>query len=104
MSTVPDKKTSKSRTKRRYKKWAYEKKKKLLKRAKLVPCPQCKEMKLSHTVCATCGAYGSVKEVAKKEEVKNPKSEKVKASPIKKKSAAKKEDKKEAAPKKKAEK
>jgi len=71
MSTVPDKKTSKSRTKRRYAKWAYEKKKKLLERTKLVPCAQCKDPKLAHTVCATCGAYGSVKDLSKKNATKN---------------------------------
>ncbi|MDD4351589.1 MAG: 50S ribosomal protein L32 [Candidatus Gracilibacteria bacterium] len=67
MSTVPDKKVSKSRTKRRYKKWAYEKKKKLLNRVNLVKCPQCGEKKLSHTICQECGAYNKVKKAVSAE-------------------------------------
>ncbi len=118
MSTVPDKKTSKARSKRRYKKWAYEKKQKMLKRTSLVTCPQCKEMKRSHTICPECGAYGKVKETTKKAEVKQElgkkDSSKAKKSPVDKETKTKqaekkpdskklpKEVKKESKPKKKA--
>ena len=88
MSVVPVQKTSRARTRRRHSKWAHEQKRKLLKRTNLVPCPQCQEMKLSHSFCSECGAYGSVKEDLKKAPVKKaePKTAKVEKKVTKKKS------------------
>jgi len=28
-----------------------------VKQAKMVPCPQCGNLRLAHTVCPTCGTY-----------------------------------------------
>ena len=47
---VPKGKMSRSRTRSRRSQWKAVK-------ANLVPCPQCREPKLQHTACSTCGTY-----------------------------------------------
>lgn len=83
MSVVPVQKTSRSRTRRRHSKWAHEQKRKLMKRTKLVPCPQCHELKLAHSFCPECGAYGSVKEEIAKTPTKKTEQKTVSKKPAK---------------------
>jgi large subunit ribosomal protein L32 len=47
---LPKKRHSKARGKRRRTHWK-------LFPANLIPCPQCKQLKLVHRVCAVCGYY-----------------------------------------------
>ena len=47
---LPKKRHSKARGRRRRTHWK-------LTSANLVPCPQCKQPKLSHRVCKVCGFY-----------------------------------------------
>lgn len=54
---VPKKKVSVGRSSRRYKTYVKKQHKKILDNLALVDCPQCKEKKLAHTVCKTCGTY-----------------------------------------------
>lgn len=54
---VPKKKVSKSCSSKRYKTYVKKQQKKILDKIVLVDCPQCKEKKLAHTVCKTCGTY-----------------------------------------------
>ncbi len=43
-----------------------------IKKANLIPCPQCKQLKLSHRVCLVCGYYDGrqVMEIKVKEKKK----------------------------------
>ena len=50
MGALPKRKISKGRRDRRRSHLA-------LKRANLVPCPQCHELRLPHHVCPSCGSY-----------------------------------------------
>lgn len=54
---VPKKKTSKARSSRRYKTYVKKQQKKILDNLVLTECPQCKEKKVAHQVCQTCGTY-----------------------------------------------
>jgi large subunit ribosomal protein L32 len=53
---LPKRKTSKSQRDRRRSHMA-------VKTTKLVPCPQCHELRLPHTVCPACGSYKGVEVV-----------------------------------------
>jgi large subunit ribosomal protein L32 len=64
MGALPKRKISKGRRDRRRSHQA-------LKRANLVACPQCHELRLPHHVCPSCGSYKGVEVVA----VKAPKKE-----------------------------
>ena len=54
---VPKKKTSRGCSSRRYKTYVKKQQKKILDNLVLVDCPQCKEKKIAHQVCKTCGTY-----------------------------------------------
>ena len=54
---VPKKKTSQSRSSRRYSKFQSLTQKKLGDLVKLVKCPDCGAQKLMHHVCPECGKY-----------------------------------------------
>ncbi len=54
---VPKQKQSKARSKKRYGAFATDAKKKIVKRVQLTVCPKCKEKKMTHHVCPTCGTY-----------------------------------------------
>jgi large subunit ribosomal protein L32 len=56
MGALPKRKISKGRRDRRRSHLA-------LKRVKLVPCPQCRELRLPHHVCPSCGNYKGVQVV-----------------------------------------
>ncbi|HZE34600.1 MAG TPA: 50S ribosomal protein L32 [Actinoallomurus sp.] len=47
---VPKRKKSRSNTRHRRSQWKTQ-------AATLVRCPQCRDQKLPHTACATCGTY-----------------------------------------------
>lgn len=47
---LPKKRHSKARGRRRRTHWK-------IAGANLVPCPQCKQLKLPHRVCPSCGTY-----------------------------------------------
>ncbi len=61
---VQKSKTSKQRTNTRFANWKIE-------APNLVECPQCKELKLPHRVCAKCGYYDGVLVVDKQKKEKN---------------------------------
>lgn len=48
---VPKRRMSRSNTRSRRAQWKAQ-------APKLVACPHCREMKLPHTACPTCGMYG----------------------------------------------
>ena len=50
MGALPKRRISKARGRRRRSHLA-------LKTARLVPCPQCHELRLPHHVCPSCGSY-----------------------------------------------
>ncbi len=54
---VPKRKTSKSRTSRRYRKFAFEAVKKLKNRVNLTTCSECGAKRLTHHACPECGKY-----------------------------------------------
>ena len=62
---LPKKRHSKARGRRRRTHWK-------VKVANLIPCPQCKEPKVSHRVCPVCGYYNGtqVLEIKVKEKKK----------------------------------
>jgi large subunit ribosomal protein L32 len=62
---LPKKRHSKARGRRRRTHWK-------LAKTNLIPCPQCKQSKLSHQVCSVCGYYNGrqVIEVKAKEKKK----------------------------------
>ena len=64
---LPKKRHSKARGRRRRTHWK-------LKQTNLIPCPQCKQLKLAHQVCKICGFYKgkSVIEIKVKEKKKKP--------------------------------
>jgi large subunit ribosomal protein L32 len=47
---LPKKRHSKARGRRRRTHWK-------LQQANLIPCPQCKQLKLPHRICQACGYY-----------------------------------------------
>jgi large subunit ribosomal protein L32 len=47
---LPKKRHSKARGRRRRTHWK-------LAKTNLIPCPQCKQLKLPHKVCMVCGTY-----------------------------------------------
>ena len=54
---TPKKKQAKSQSSRRYKAFQNRARKRLINSVQLSTCPKCKEAKLQHTVCPTCGEY-----------------------------------------------
>lgn len=54
---VPKKKTSKTKTGMRYGSFARSVRKRLTATVNLVDCPNCKEKRLSHHACPSCGKY-----------------------------------------------
>lgn len=64
MGALPKRKISKGRRDRRRSHLA-------LKRIRLVPCPQCHELRLPHHVCPSCGSYKGVEVI----EIKTKKKE-----------------------------
>lgn len=55
--SVPKKKTSKARTRRRYTSFVKATQKKLLDKVVLAKCPNCAATKMSHQVCKECGMH-----------------------------------------------
>jgi large subunit ribosomal protein L32 len=55
--STPKKRQAKSQSRRRYKTFQNKARKRLIAQTSLGKCPKCKEMKLSHTACPTCGFY-----------------------------------------------
>ncbi len=55
--STPKKQQAHSQSSRRYKAFQNRARKRLLNTAKVSTCPKCKEAKLQHTVCHTCGDY-----------------------------------------------
>ncbi|MBV2362585.1 50S ribosomal protein L32 [Streptomonospora sp. S1-112] len=49
---VPKRKMSRSNTRKRRSQWKAS-------RPELVTCPRCRDYKLPHTACATCGTYNN---------------------------------------------
>jgi len=62
---LPKRRHSKARGRKRRAHWK-------LKPLNLIPCPQCKQLKLTHTVCKVCGYYNGrqVMEIKVKEKKK----------------------------------
>ena len=62
---LPKRRHSKARGRKRRAHWK-------LTQASLIPCPQCKQLKLSHRVCGFCGYYNGrqVVEIKVKEKKK----------------------------------
>ncbi|OGX14942.1 MAG: 50S ribosomal protein L32 [Omnitrophica WOR_2 bacterium RBG_13_41_10] len=62
---LPKRRHSKARGRKRRAHWK-------LKSLNLIPCPQCKQLKLTHTVCKVCGYYNGrqVMEIKVKEKKK----------------------------------
>ena len=54
---VPKRRASATRGNRRYSTWKTGELKRLSKVSKTVACPKCKEPRLPHTACPTCGYY-----------------------------------------------
>ncbi len=54
---TPKKQQANSQSSRRYKDFQNKARKRLLNTARLNTCPKCKEAKLQHTACPTCGEY-----------------------------------------------
>lgn len=55
--SVPKKQQANSQTSRRYKAFQNNARKRLLNSVQLGTCPKCKEAKLQHVACPTCGEY-----------------------------------------------
>ena len=55
--STPKKQQANSQSSRRYKAFQNRARKQLLNKTALGVCPKCKEDKLSHTACPTCGYY-----------------------------------------------
>jgi large subunit ribosomal protein L32 len=54
---VPKQRSTSTRSKTRYSTWKTNELKRLTKVSKTVDCPKCKQPRLPHTACATCGYY-----------------------------------------------
>jgi len=54
---TPKKKQAKSQSSSRYKAFQNKARKRLMNSVKTNICPKCKEVKLQHTACPTCGEY-----------------------------------------------
>jgi len=54
---TPKKRQAKSSSSSRYKTYQNKARKRLIKSTSLSTCSKCKEAKLSHTACSTCGYY-----------------------------------------------
>ncbi len=55
--STPKKQASNSQSSARYKTYQNKARKRLVNSTKLNKCPKCKEAKLAHTVCTTCGEH-----------------------------------------------
>lgn len=66
---VPKKKTSESRSKKRYGAFKTTVLTKLSNRVKLVDCPSCGAKALAHTVCHQCGKYRGRQVIDKQKEI-----------------------------------
>ncbi len=69
---VPKRRASATRGSRRYSTWKSLELKRLNNLTKTVDCPKCKQPRLPHTACPTCGYYRGrvVIDLAKKDEKK----------------------------------
>lgn len=54
---TPKKQQANSQSSRRYKSFQNRARKRLENSANIITCPKCKEPKLSHAVCQSCGEY-----------------------------------------------
>ena len=54
---TPKKRQAKSSSSSRYKAYQNKARKRLMAQTVLTKCPKCKEDKLAHTACSTCGHY-----------------------------------------------
>ena len=72
---IPKRKLSRTRSRVRHGKFAFETTRKLLNKINLVECAQCGEKKIKHTVCANCDTYKG-KKIADKKTVKTAKTTK----------------------------
>ena len=54
---TPKKQQANSQSSRRYKAFQNRARKRLVSTTSLTLCPKCKEKKLAHTACPTCGYY-----------------------------------------------
>ena len=66
---VPKYKKSKSRSAKRYHSFTHHTQVRLQGVVNLVDCPKCKEKKLNHFVCPTCGYYNGKKVLDMNKEV-----------------------------------
>jgi large subunit ribosomal protein L32 len=67
--STPKKKQAKSQSMRRYKTFQNLNRKRLFQQTNLGECPKCKEMKLLHTACPTCGFYKGKSVIDKQKEM-----------------------------------
>ncbi|TBR15258.1 50S ribosomal protein L32 [bacterium] len=63
---LPKKRHSAARGRRRRTHWK-------IKAMNLIPCPQCKQMKMPHRVCPVCGTYDKKQVIEIKVKEKKPK-------------------------------
>ncbi|MBU0578145.1 50S ribosomal protein L32 [Patescibacteria group bacterium] len=67
--STPKKQQANSQSSRRYKAFQNKARKRLLNTTSLSKCPKCKEDKLAHTACPTCGTYKGRSVIDKDKEV-----------------------------------
>jgi large subunit ribosomal protein L32 len=66
---TPKKRQAKSSSSSRYKAFQNKARKRLVAKTNLGKCPKCKEIKLSHTACPTCGFYKGKSVIDKEKEM-----------------------------------
>ena len=66
---TPKKKHAKSASSSRYKAYQNSARKRLIKQVSLGICPKCKEAKVLHTACPTCGFYKGKSVIDKEKEM-----------------------------------
>lgn len=66
---TPKKQQANSQSSRRYKTYQNKARKRLLNTTSISKCPKCKEDKLSHTACPTCGFYNGRNVIDKEKEM-----------------------------------
>lgn len=66
---TPKKKTSKSRSKRRYGSYQTKVLTQITEQVKLVTCPNCGSKTVSHTACPDCGQYRGRQVIDKKKKI-----------------------------------
>jgi len=66
---TPKKRQAKSSSSSRYKAFQNKARKRLMAKTNLGKCPKCKETKLSHTACPTCGFYKGKSVIDKEKEM-----------------------------------